>query len=603
MKIPDVSLSARIASAGSQTRFVLAVLALLVLCQGCDSGAAPVASPAPAAPAAAPAPPQDAPALEPAPVAKKIVEVERVEDLTETAANRLIEFSDAVRLRRPDAAALYLTDDFLGTPWSALREAAKKPQPLSAEKTEFTVAADAKPVGRSEFLAGLFTLLEPLAAIDYVFFKTRGAEFEADGSRGTVTMTANVIGTANDGRAWSLYAWTHGEVRLVDGLWRWSRCVIEKAQILAAPAPPFVDVATSAGMDVVGPRLGGKGNDNFYWRGAATADVDGDGLYDVFTSTHERNYLWRNKGDGTFEDATARFRLDKIAARVTGPLFFDHDGDGDLDLFAGRVGWEEDGTPRGDALGFYRNDGAAGFVDVTKDVGLDRRLIAMTACAADVDRNGRLDVFVCGYNRLDAVYPNSWFAATNGTPNALFMGLPDGRFEDRAAAAGVAGKDWTYAAAFADYDEDGDEDLFVANDYGVKNFFKNRGDGTFEDVAKSNGTTDVGNGMGCAFGDLDDDGRLDVYVSNMSSSAGNRILKRFAKQDRSVVEGTMFKMAAGNTILMQKPDKNFEVLAAAAGGIGASWAWGPALFDCELDGDLDVYVSIGFISGNSLKDT
>jgi hypothetical protein len=581
----------------------VATLALLIA--ACDRGATPESAAEktgrPAGAATTPpadkaqAPPQrpSTPA-EPAPIRERIVETERVEDLSEAAANRLIEFSDAVRRRRPDEAARYLVDDFMGTPWSSLKEAAPVRFPHDVVRKTSAAPDVAPAVDREAFLGELFSMLAPLDGVDFVFFKTRGAEFEKDASRGTVVLTVNIIGRAAGDRPWALYA---------DG-WLLSRCVLEKMQIDEAAAPPFVDVADPAGVDVVGARLGTKGNENFYWRGAAVADVDRDGRYDVFSSTHERNYLWRNKGDGTFEDATARFGLDKIAPRVTSPLFFDHDGDGDLDLFCARVGWEEDGVPMGDGLGFYRNDGDSGFVDVTKQVGLDkRRIVGFTAAAADVNGDGLLDVYVCAYNRLDVVYPNSWFAATNGGANALFMGRKDGTFVDRAAEAGVAGTDWSYAAAFADYDEDGDEDLYVANDYGVKRLYRNKGDGTFEDVAPALGITDVGNGMGCAWGDLDDDGRLDVYASNMSSSAGNRILKRLAKKDGSQVEGVLYKLAAGNTIELQKEPGKFKTLEASAGGIGASWAWGPALLDFDLDGNLDVYVSNGFISGNSLKDT
>ena len=171
-----------------------------------------------------------------------------------------------------------------------------------------------------------------------------------------------------------------------------------------------------------------------------------------------------------------------------------------------------------------------------------------------------------------------------------------------AKAAGVAGSSWAYAAAAADFDQDGDQDLYVANDYGDNNLYRNRGDGTFEDVAKKLGVLDTGNGMGAAWADLDNDGDLDLYVSNMASSAGNRILRRLATKDGTDIESKLFKLAAGNTIFLQE-DGRFRQLPALAGGVGASWAWAPALLDIDLDGILDIYVANGFISGDSLKDT
>jgi hypothetical protein len=115
--------------------------------------------------------------------------------------------------------------------------------------------------------------------------------------------------------------------------------------------------------------------------------------------------------------------------------------------------------------------------------------------------------------------------------------------------------------------------------------------------------------MGVAWGDLDNDGRLDLYVSNMSSSAGNRILKRLAasggsaaRNDVSSVQKTLFKLASGNSIFRQG-ERGFEYLPPENGGIAASWAWSPSLLDIDLDGTLDIYVANGFISGDSLKDT
>jgi hypothetical protein len=242
------------------------------------------------------------------------------------------------------------------------------------------------------------------------------------------------------------------------------------------------------------------------------------------------------------------------------------------------------------------------FSDVTAEMLGDIRACAFGSSVADFDGDGFLDIYICCYNRLDQVYPDSWHSATNGTPNLLLMNRKGKSFENRAPATGVASNAWSYASAVADFDEDGDQDIYVANDYGQNHLFRNRGDGTFEDVAKEMGVLDTGNGMGVSWGDVDSDGDLDIYVANMSSSAGNRILKRLASSDGSEIESTLFKLAAGNTIFKQTNGK-FERLAPTAGGIGASWAWGAALFDVNLDGLLDIYVSNGFISGDSLKDT
>ncbi len=533
--------------------------------------------------------------------AGRLTGMEAIEEATEAAANRLIEFSDLVRRRDFGGAAPYLTSDFQGSAWVGLGTEARTELPTGAERVVTTPSPGAELLTRESFLASLQERLSVLESIEYVFFKTRSAEFDADARRGRVTLTAQVIGRGASSRAVSIYAWAHGEVVKRGDRWQLSQFVIDKLQDLERERPLFTNVAEPAGVAVTLPRLGRDGNSTFYWRGASIGDIDGDGRFDVFTSTHDRGYLYRNRGDGTFEDVAERAGI-ADASGVTGSVFFDFDRDGDQDLFQGHVGWEQDGVPYGKALVLLRNDGEGRFTDVSSEVGLDRRMNAFSIAVADYDADGWLDLYVCNYPRLDAVYPDSWYRATNGLPNALLRNVEGRKFEDVASGAGLAGRSWSYAAAFADYDADGDQDLYVANDYGDNNLYRNRGDGTFEDVATELGLLDTGNGMAAAWGDLDGDGQLDLYVSNMSSSAGNRILKRLAQKEGSEVESTLFKLAAGNSIFLQRNGK-FERLPAEAGGIGASWAWGPSLLDINLDGHLDLYVANGFISGNSLKDT
>ena len=167
---------------------------------------------------------------------------------------------------------------------------------------------------------------------------------------------------------------------------------------------------------------------------------------------------------------------------------------------------------------------------------------------------------------------------------------------------GLAGDRWTYACAAADHDGDGDLDLYVANDYGSNQLWSNQGDGTFVDVAGELGVTDQGNGMGVTWGDFDCDGRLDLYVANMSSTAGNRILKRLKE---SLPEGdrkALQKAAAGNSVFVARGDA-FERMPASAGGTGGNWAWSAAVVDLDLDACLDVFCVNGFNTGDLPHDT
>ncbi len=544
-------------------------------------------------------------------IESKILELEEVENLSETVANRLIDFSDSVRKRDFHQASTFLSDDFRGSSFESLDLNKAQSVPGGALKVvkTYTIEKNDQGIDTKKFIESLEALIAPLESIDYVFFKTRGAEFEKDKSRGVLKMTVNIIGKAANQTPQSLYGWAQAEVVKSANDWKLRRFILNKFQVLTRPRTLFTDVAPSAGLAVLGGRLGGDGNRSFYWRGAATSDFDNDGDFDIFTSGPLKNYLYQNQGDGTFKEVIANSGI-KAQPGVTGPLFFDYDRDGDADLFLGYVGWYQDQVPAGYPLKLFRNDGGGKFTDVSFEMGLSEiYACAFTASAADIDQDGYLDLHISCYNRLDTIAPDSWYKATNGTKNLLLKNQQGKKFVDIAEKAGVANPGWSYAASFCDFDEDGDQDFYLANDYGDNALYQNQGDGTFKDVAKEYGVLDTGNGMAVTWGDMNNDGRLDLYVSNMSSSAGNRILRRFTKKDSkssgeevSNLHQTLLKLAAGNTIF-QHNGKKFELIPPEYGGIGASWAWSASILDINLDGLLDVYVANGFISGDSLKDT
>ncbi|MEE2887789.1 MAG: VCBS repeat-containing protein [Planctomycetota bacterium] len=531
-------------------------------------------------------------------------DVEVVETLTEEVANRIIEFSYDLKKRDYAKAATCLASNFQGRGYRSDGEWQETSEelPLGVLRRTREVGTKGPLLSAAEFLTDLENLLSPFESVDRVFFKTRGAEFGKDRKQGTLRLTTEIIGRGTGGNMRAIYGYASGVVARAASGWQLTRFDLEKYHVTTRGKPIYTDVAEAAGVAQTGPRLGRDGNDKFYWRGAACADVDGDGLYDVFSSTHKQNFLYINLGNGRFEDRAKAAGLSSPVG-PTSPLFFDFDNDGDKDLFMSFVGWEDDGVPGGETLHLFENDGKGGFSDVTAKLGLsEMRACAFTTVAADIDNDGWLDVYICAYNRLDVVYPDSWYDAKNGSPNLLLKNQGGKRFVEDAAARGLAGNSWSYASAAADFDEDGDQDFYVANDYGKNSFYINQGDGRFVDAAEKLGVLDTGNGMGTAWGDLNNDGRLDLYVSNMSSSAGNRILRRLAGKEGQGVMQTLFKLAAGNTIFHSAGDR-FEMLPAEAGGISASWAWGVSLFDADLDGLLDVYVANGFISGDSLKDT
>ena len=192
------------------------------------------------------------------------------------------------------------------------------------------------------------------------------------------------------------------------------------------------------------------------------------------------------------------------------------------------------------------HDGALRFVDVSQEAGVAVSAIGFSAAAGDVNGDGRPDLYVSSYNRYGQVTPDVWYKATNGTPNLLFVSQPGGGYREEARKWGVDDRRWSYAAQFLDVDEDGKLDLYVVNDFGEKALYMRRGD-RFVDEAGERGVLDTGNGMGVSFGDYNNDGRLDLHVTNMSSTAGNRILGRLfpgATPDQNVLK----KLAAGNAL-------------------------------------------------------
>jgi hypothetical protein len=276
-------------------------------------------------------------------------------------------------------------------------------------------------------------------------------------------------------------------------------------------------------------------------------------------------------------------------------LFLDYDNDGDPDLFLAAVGNQVLLENR------FIPDGEAVFWDVSEQAGVAVSAVGFSAAAADVNGDGLTDVYVCSYNRYGTVMPNSWHRATNGTPNLLLINLGDGTFAERSAEWGVADGRWSYAAGFIDVDEDGLLDLYVANDFGENALYLNQGE-RFVDVAEDRGLRDPGFGMGVSFGDYDNDGDLDLHVTNMSSTAGNRILQLLYPEDH-VIRQTLAKQAAGNSLYQRASDGTFREVTAEIGGLSGGWAFGGGFVDFDNDGWEDIYTPNGFVSGKSMKDT
>jgi hypothetical protein len=355
----------------------------------------------------------------------------------------------------------------------------------------------------------------------------------------------------------------------------------------AAPAPQrgFEDVTARAGVAVPHHNRSFKNPYAAIMAGytalgaaAAVADYDGDGWEDIFvTDSAEggKNHLYHNNGDFTFTDVAAKAGVadgNDAANATAGALWFDYDNDGRPDLFVVRFGHSQ----------LFHNLGNGRFQDVTKAAGLFRYANSITAIAFDYDRDGRLDLLVGNYFQpvnlfnpdTPRFFPESFETANNGGGVTLWHNNGDGTFTDVTQKAGLALSGWTLDVGHGDFDNDGDDDLYIACDFGTDRFFVNNGDGTFTDRTKQAIGFDTKKGMNAEWGDYDDDGLLDIFVTNITDDY----------------------MREGNFLWRNNGDGTFSDVARETGVYDAGWGWGGKFFDYDNDGWLDLYVVNGWVS-------
>jgi hypothetical protein len=206
------------------------------------------------------------------------------------------------------------------------------------------------------------------------------------------------------------------------------------------------------------------------------------------------------------------------------------------------------------------------------------------AAVLDYDNDGWMDIYLLNWGPLDGVT-----AAPTGTPrkpNRLFRNRGDGTFEDRTAAAGVAGSGFASAVTAGDFDNDGNTDLYVAN-VGRNILFRNRGDGTFEDVTIKAGVGDTNTGISAVFVDVDNDGWLDLFVGNYLTY----VHEKQSEQNPGAYPGPLAYKGEANVLYRNRRDGTFEDITRQAGVFAPGHrAMAVCAFDCDWDGDSDLYV-------------
>ncbi len=384
---------------------------------------------------------------------------------------------------------------------------------------------------------------------------------------------------------------------------------------LSSEQPHFTDVSHVAGIDFENRYYPGFLNQPLpfgmirYGPGGISAvDYDNDGFYDLFIPDGVESKLFRNRRDGTFEDVTERAGLSGLDG-VSVAVFADYDNDGFKDLFVSR-------TFRPNQL--FHNNGDGTFTDVTKQSGIGEDSCTTVASWADYDNDGFLDLYVGRYMDPRKDIPTTFYAR-NGEPNQLYHNNGDGTFTNVTEKAGVGEIGLCLGTVWGDYDDDGYPDLYVVNDFGRNTLYHNNGNGTFTDVTKKSNTLAYGAGMSASFADYNNDGKLDIYVTNIRSeeawfaeapTVARYVLNSFRqgvwktdmplymeifRQSGFGFVSVFQQMASGNTMLVNRGDGTFEDVTWKANANPIGWFWSASFADFDNDGWLDIYMADGWV--------
>ena len=467
---------------------------------------------------------------------------------------------------------------------------------------------------RAQFVQGVREWLIPASTIHTAEFEVYGIELI---TQSPFTLRADirydlVMTTAADTREERVGSWHTEWSRNTSQQWTARLWHFDEEKSAVVQGNTFADVTAPAfahvdsyhsqlmhGSDYWRTVLDGAVGVDVYGNNGVTAgDFDGDGFDDIYICQPAGlpNRLYRNRGDGTFEDVTEkagvgvldrtscalfadflnRGRQDLLVVCGTGPLLFLNNGNGTFTLK--RDAFQFAGAPQGTFT---------------------------HAAIADFDNDGRLDVYFCLYMYYLGLeqynYPIPYYDARNGPPNHLFRNQGDGTFVEATQAAGlhVNNDRYSFACAWGDSTGNGLPDLFVANDFGSSQLYRNNGDGTFKDVSTQARVESVGAGMGCCWVDFDNKGSQDVYVPSMWEAAGQRVSQQpqFHPNRPESIRDLYRRHAMGNALYRNEGNGTFRNAGHEAAVEMGRWSWSADFWDWDHDGYSDLYVLNGYLTG------
>ena len=473
--------------------------------------------------------------------------------------------------------------------------------------------------GSERFIEGIRTWLGPVSRIDVAEFEITSIEEIASAPLAVRLEIRYDIVAQRTGQERDERVGTWGTEWRRDGTaeWKAAKWQAREETLSRINGPVFIDVTSQAlgGVDSYKNQML-RGSD--YWRtvldgacgidvygtnGVAAGDFDNDGLDDLYVCQPAGlpNRLYRNRGDGTFEDVTEKSGVG-VLDNTACALFADFQNRGFQDLLVVCGG--------GPLLFLNQGDGTFAIKRDAFQFAHPPEGTFTHAAIADYDGDGRLDIYFCLYSYylgLDQYhYPVPYFDARNGPANFLLHNEGNAVFVDRTAAAGLNAENdrYSFACAWGESGSSGFPDLYVANDFGRGNLYRNNGDGTFSAISGTAHVDDAGAGMSACWSDCDNDGKQDIYAANMWSAAGQRVSdqKLFHEKAPEDIRALYRRHARGNSLYRNKGNGQFDNVSGQVGVEMGRWSWCSDFWDFDHDGYPDLYVANGYISAPERND-